>query len=115
MITSQEFKKKLRRATTETVRAMHLFLKSDETVNYDQIAKILDNKEVELGRAVGGVLSTLSRTLIEEEPFIIPLGPDRSDPQNKRRMIWKLNPNAVSPELKPQLKQVAAEVLQERK
>lgn len=110
MITSSDFKKKLRKATTDNVSSIQLFLESDGIVTYEQIEKAIGKKE-DMGRTIGGILSSLSRTNIDGEPLIIPLGPS----DDSRRLLWKLNPAIVgSTEHKQELLKVATEVLQER-
>ena len=115
MITVQEFKKKLRKATTDNVSSIKVFLEASGSVNYEQIEKAVGKKE-DMGRTIGGILSSLSRTIIEQEPFIIPLGPDPSQPkETTRRLLWKLNPAIVeSSEHQEELLKVTKEVLQER-
>jgi len=115
MITSQEFKKKLRKATTDNVSSIKVFLEASGSVNYEQIEKVIEKKE-DMGRTIGGILSSLSRTVIEGESLIIPLGPDPSQPkESTRRLLWKLNPAIVgSSEHQEELLKVTKEVLLER-
>lgn len=117
MVSPQEYKKRLRKATTEIVSTSLLFLESNGTVNYKQILQATgkSEKDEDIGRAIGGILSTLSRTVLDGEPFIIPLGPDPSDKENKRRLLWKLNPKVVNEETKPEFLQAAMDILEERK
>jgi len=117
MITPQEYKKKLRKATTEIVSTTILFLQSNGPVNYTQIleATSKSEKDEDIGRTIGGILSTLSRRVIDGEPFIIPLGPDLDQPkETMRRLLWKLNPKVVE-ETRAEFLQIAKEVLDERK
>lgn len=118
MITSEEYKKRLRKATNEIVSAFLLFLQSDGVVTYNQIVEATgkSEKDEDIGKAVGGILSTLSRTVLDGEPFIIPLGPDPSQPdETKRRLLWKFNPKVADEKTKSELQQVVKEVLEERK
>lgn len=111
MITPQEFKKKLRKATTDNVSSIKVFLETPGTVTYEQIEKAVGEKD-DMGRTIGGILSSLSRTIIDGEPLIIPLGPS----EDSRRLLWKLNPAIVdSTEHREQLLKATQEVLQERK
>ncbi len=111
MITSADFKKKLRKATTDNVSSIKLFLETEGVVTYEQIEKTVGKKE-DMGRTIGGILSSLSRTIIENEPLIIPLGPS----EDSRRLLWKLNPAiAGDPGHQRELLKVAEEVLEERK
>lgn len=116
-MTPQEYKKRLRKATIEIVNTSLLFLQSDGAVNYKQILEATgkSDKDEDIGRTIGGILSTLSRTILDGEPFIISLGPDPSDKENKRRLLWKLNPQAVDEKNRPEFEQAAKEVLEERK
>src|SRR4030043_2005181 len=110
MITSVDFKKKLRKATTDNVSSIKLFLETENVVTYEQIEKAVGKKD-DMGRTIGGILSSLSRTNIESEPLIIPLGPS----EDSRRLLWKLNPAIIkNPEHKEELLKAAEEVLQER-
>jgi hypothetical protein len=110
MITSVDFKKKLRKATTDNVSSIRLFLETEGVVTYEQIEKVVGRKD-DMGRTIGGILSSLSRTNINGEPLIIPLGPS----EDSRRLLWKLNPDITeNPEHKRELLKVAEEVLQER-
>lgn len=110
MITSTDLKKKLRKATTDNVSSIKLFLETGGVVTYEQIEKVINNKE-DMGRTIGGILSSLSRTNIEGEPLIIPLGPS----DDSRRLLWKLNPAIIdNPEHRNELLKVTNEVLQER-
>lgn len=111
MINSVDFKKKLRKATTDNVSSTKLFLETDGVVTYEQIEKVVGKKE-DMGRTIGGILSSLSRTIIDNEPLIIPLGPS----EDSRRLLWKLNP-AITPnsDHRNELLKAATEVLEERK
>lgn len=110
MITSIDFKKKLRKATTDNVSSIKLFLETDGVITYEQIEKVIGKKE-DMGRTIGGILSSLSRTNIEGEPLIIPLGPSN----DSRRLLWKLNPAIIgNTEHRDELLKVTNEVLQER-
>ena len=114
MVTSQEFKKRLRKATTENVKTIQVFLESEGVVPYEKIANVIGKSEKDTGRAIGGILSALSRTIIDGEPLIIPLGPS-GDPNSNRRLLWKINPKIIETnEQRQELKRAAEEVLEER-
>lgn len=118
MVSSEEYKKRLRKSTNEIVSASLLFLQSNGSVNYNQILEAIgkSEKDEDIGRTIGGILSTLSRTILDGEPFVIPLGPDPSQPkEGKRRLLWKLNPSVADEKTKLDFLQAAKDVLEERK
>lgn len=111
MITSADFKKKLRKATTDNVSSIRLFLETEGVVTYEQIEKVVGKKD-DMGRTIGGILSSLSRTSIEGEPLIISLGPS----EDSRRLLWKLNPAITeNAEHRKELLVAAEQVMEERK
>jgi len=117
-MTPQDYKKRLRKSTTEIVNTSLLFLESERPVTYSQILEATGKSETDkdIGRTIGGILSTLSRTILDGEPFIISLGPDASQgKEGKRRLLWKLNPKVVSEDSKSDFQEAAREVLEERK
>lgn len=112
MILENEIKRKLRRATTENIKTLLLFLESETVVTYDQIAKTTGlDKEKDSGRAVGGILSSLSRNKISNEPLIISVGPERGT----RRLLWRLNNKAmIDSKSRESLKKIVLTIIDER-
>lgn len=114
MIDVVKFKKRLRKSTTANVKSVLLFLQSSDPVTFNDIAKVVkaSGEVKDLGRAVGGILSTLSRTIFDDEPFIIPVG---RESKGSRRLLWKFNPSVIKKdEQKQKLILIAEQVIKER-
>ena len=109
------FTKNIKNWPSEQIKILLLFLEQErKTITYEEIATQLGFKASEIddktGKSIGGILSTLRRNKINNEPLISSLGRILGT----RRIQWRLNNKAFPIDARTETIGVINEILKER-